>query len=166
LERIARDLGLVSFRDDDDGEGDASKKQKTGEQREEEVVTISLGGKVMVVDFKIHRQTSKRRESVEREGIKVAYVWKGEQYFDEKSAKHLSQLFENYDNNDVPVGGGGNELVEKKEELWSNVGNILRELHELDERTEKEEQDYFARLNKLVDSVENEFPFYETESAP
>ncbi|GAA5913869.1 uncharacterized protein JCM6883_004020 [Sporobolomyces salmoneus] len=149
LERIAKDLGLVCFRDDEEEDAEAG-----GKREEERVVTSSLGGKVMVVDFKVHRQSIEKGEMKEVvEGVKVAYVWKGEQIFDERGGKILSDLF-SASRNDK----GERDDRQEKEEIWSNVGRVLKELHELDERTEKEEMDWFAKLNQLVERVETEFP--------
>ncbi|GAA6019791.1 hypothetical protein JCM11491_000269 [Sporobolomyces phaffii] len=158
LERIAKDLGLVCFRDDEHEHGDSDSAAAGGAldetaQGAPEVVTLSLGGKVMVVDFKLHRErrlgpaTPETAESVH--GIKVAYVWKGEQYFDERSARKLSALFQSDDNE-----------RRDKEGMWSSVRNVLQELHEADERTAADDGkvDWFAQLDHLVATVEQEFP--------
>lgn len=153
LERIAKDLGLVCFRDDDEDES-AQDGSKAKGLREE--VTLSLGGKVMVVDVKVHRRAVASTEPPETglkesvASVKVAYVFKGEQYFDEKSAKQLSQLFSKCRESD-------NVEADLSEELWSQIGQVLKELHDLDERTAREEVNYFSKLGQLVERVESQF---------
>ncbi|GAA5880974.1 hypothetical protein JCM16303_004622 [Sporobolomyces ruberrimus] len=145
LERIAKDLGLVCFRDD---EGDDPGQEPRG------LVTLSLGGKVMVVDFEVARTHG--HESVDK--VKVAYVWKGEQYFDEKSAKRLTQAF-SVARTSGPIGALAHG---EREEMWSNVARVLKELYDLDYRTSREELNYFGKLSRLVERVEEEFPLAES----
>lgn len=133
LERVAKDLGLVCFRDDE------------ASISEQETVTLSLGGKVMVVDFEVHR--SEGKEEVVRK-VKVAYVFKGEQEFNDRAARKLQELFSH-------EGEGEGEAEE--EEKWSGVKEVLRELGELDKRTEREEKDAFEALDELCEKTEKEF---------
>ncbi|GAA5940540.1 uncharacterized protein JCM15063_002367 [Sporobolomyces koalae] len=140
LERIARDLGLVCFRDDE------------GQAEPQQTVTLSLGGQVMVVDVEVHRSESTAGHAEHVEKVKVAYVWKGEQLFDDKSARKLSGLFRD----SAPRSQDG----QVKEDLWNDVRGILSELHRLDDRTAKEDLDYFALVARLDDSVRQAFPVF------
>lgn len=146
LERVAKDLGLVCFRDDDDDQGMEQRRDK---------VTLSLGGKVMVVDFELERIPSKGdegfREVVRK--VKVAYVFKGEQEFNLRAGNKLEQLFKS----DSPNSDEEIETEELMEERWSRVEAILRELRELDRRMEREETDWFTKLDQLETTLEKEF---------
>ncbi|GAA5956226.1 hypothetical protein JCM3765_005497 [Sporobolomyces pararoseus] len=163
LERISKDLGLVSFRDDDHDEGEIGDSEK---EKQKEVVTLSLGGKVMVVDFKIHRQTTNttnsstdsKREWIDttevtgNSNIKVSYVFKNEQFFNQNSSSQLLSIFRDYQEQ------GG-------EELWSRVYRILKELEQLDDRTSKEGSNYFGKFDQLKFRVEKEFNTFDSNSS-
>ena len=97
----------------------------------------------MVVDFEVHRSEG-QKEVVKK--VKVAYVFKGEQEFNDRAARKLQELFSNE--------GEGEEAEEEK---WSGVKEVLRELDELDKRTEREEKDRFEALDKLCKKTEKEF---------
>ncbi|GAA5826530.1 hypothetical protein JCM5353_003041 [Sporobolomyces roseus] len=145
LERVAKDLGLVCFRDDD---------ESTEQPRDK--VTLSLGGKVMVVDFELERIPSKGDEGVREvvRKVKVAYVFKGEQEFNLRAGNKLEQLF----NSDSPKSEEEIETVEAEEERWSRVETILRELREVDRRMEREEsRDWFTKLDQLDQTLEKGF---------
>ncbi|GAA5981051.1 hypothetical protein JCM5350_000025 [Sporobolomyces pararoseus] len=113
----------------------------------------------MVIDFKVHR--TRDREWIDTtsstggngSGIKVAYVFKNEQFYNEKSSSKLLSIFETYQQQQQQGKGGG----EEGELLWSRVWKVLKELEQLDDRTSREEVNYFEKLDRLIDSVENEF---------
>jgi len=97
----------------------------------------------MVVDFEVHRSEG-QKEVVKK--VKVAYVFKGEQEFNDRAARKLQELFSHE--------GEGEEAEEEK---WSGVKEVLRELGELDKRTEREEKDAFEALDELCEKTEKEF---------
>ncbi|GAA5931029.1 hypothetical protein JCM1841_005462 [Sporobolomyces salmonicolor] len=139
LERLAREVGLVCFRDDE------------GAVAQQEHVTLSLGGKVMVVDFEVGRVQSgggqgrvDAREKEQVSKVKVAYVFDGADSLDERAAAKLQALFD----------GLQQENEQGREKRWKGVRQLLRELHVLDERTESEGRDCFMLVEQLHDEVE------------
>ncbi|GAA5968882.1 hypothetical protein JCM21900_000201 [Sporobolomyces salmonicolor] len=139
LERLAREVGLVCFRDDE------------GAVAQQEHVTLSLGGKVMVVDFEVGRVQSgggegraDAREKEQVSKVKVAYVFDGADSLDERAAAKLQALFD----------GLRQENEQGREKRWKGVRQLLRELHVLDERTESEGRDCFVLVEQLHDEVE------------
>ncbi|GAA5901554.1 hypothetical protein JCM5296_006810 [Sporobolomyces johnsonii] len=140
LERLANEVGLVCFRDDN------------GAGAQQEHVTLSLGGKVMVVDLEVVRnvhsggdergQEAREREQVSK--VKVAYVFEGADLLDERAAAKLQALFDGLQQDEE----GGRET------RWKGVRQLLRELHVLDERTESEGRDCFMLVEQLQNEVE------------
>ncbi|GAA6037385.1 hypothetical protein JCM8097_008543 [Rhodosporidiobolus ruineniae] len=147
LERLAKELGLVGFRDDDGAEGEQDK------------VTLSLGGKVMVVDFEVVRvpaaavdKGGKRREKVDR--VKVAYIVAGADLICAAAGSMLQSLF-------------AGEIGLSRAERWRAVRGLLEQLKELDEATERTGRDCFKALTEeLKGAVEGAFSSFNPSSAP
>lgn len=150
LETIAAELDLVTFRDDDEGGGGGGDTAMTDPLGADSTrpVTLSVGGKVMVVDFSIVGTRIDR--------VKVAYVVAGQDRQSALAANRLERLFAL-----VPAGssapaaasgdtGFGEEDEDVREQrCWKGVRRILEELNALDEESERTGRDAFEELGRL-----------------
>ncbi|BGP18219.1 hypothetical protein JCM10213_007846 [Rhodosporidiobolus nylandii] len=151
LERLAAQLGLVSFRDDDGLDAAAAER-----------VTLSLGGKVMVVDFEIERSSSSG-EKVDK--VKVAYVApsSGEDRVCRPAAEALQRALSlppSASSSSSSAGAEEQEEAERDagEHRWKSVRGLLSELKELDESTSRTGEDCFALLcEEIVPSLFSSF---------
>ncbi|GAA5999295.1 uncharacterized protein JCM10292_001736 [Rhodotorula paludigena] len=142
LEGIAKELALVAFRDDDGGgEGGA---EGTAAEESTKPVTLSVGGKVMVVDFEV-RGPANAGEGATVERVKVAYVVDGADRVCDPAAQKLHAL----------LAGPAHHPDERDEqERWKGVRRVLRQLGELDAETERSGRDCFTLLTEsLVDEL-------------
>lgn len=140
LEHIASDLNLVTFRDHDDQDDDDDATTP---------VTLSLGGKLMVVDV---TASSARSHHIQR--VKVAYVVKGLDKLSTLAATKLEHLFATSDEEDA-------EDVDVREEReqarWKGIRRILSELKDLDEMADRTGRDAFQELEQLDATLETVF---------
>ncbi|GAA5991597.1 hypothetical protein JCM11641_004017 [Rhodosporidiobolus odoratus] len=153
LEKLATQTGLVAFRDDQG-------------QEETNKVTLSLGGKVMVVDFEVVRSTRQggeagfKEEKVDK--VKVAYVAEGEDRVCTFAGDMLFSLLS--PPSAVGEEGIGKQEVqedqrrEAKEQRWKSIRNLLDELKHLDAATERTGRDCFRSLDVLRTALEASFP--------
>jgi hypothetical protein len=122
LEGIAASLGLMSFKDTSSHMVDGASK---------EVHTLSLGGKVMVVDVEVEADSGRALR------VKVSYVLDS-QHESEGTARRLEIMLKDLEN----LGEGADELV--VERGLKGFRETLRELKRLDEMTEETTLDCFA----------------------
>ena len=140
LEHIASDLNLVTFRDHDDQDDDDDATTP---------VTLSLGGKLMVVDV---TASSARSHHIQR--VKVAYVVKGLDKLSILAATRLEHLFatsDEEDEEDVDV------REEREQARWKGIRRILSELKDLDEMADRTGRDTFQELELLNANLEKAF---------
>ncbi|GAA5872749.1 hypothetical protein JCM8547_006332 [Rhodosporidiobolus lusitaniae] len=136
LERIAGEMGLLGFTDDEGEEG-------------KERVTLSLGGKVMVVDVEVVR-AGEGGEKVDK--VKVAYVVVGEDRVFLLGGEALVALL-----SPGAEEGEGEKAQEKKQERWKSVRRVLEELKNLDAATERTGRDCFRAVEELRKGAEEAF---------
>ncbi|ORY73823.1 hypothetical protein BCR35DRAFT_306927 [Leucosporidium creatinivorum] len=122
LEGIAASLGLMSFKDTSSHIVDGASK---------EVHTLSLGGKVMVVDVEVEADGGRALR------VKVSYVLDS-QHESEGTARRIEAMLRDVEN----LGEGADELV--VERGLKGFRETLRELKRLDEMTEETTVDCFA----------------------
>lgn len=140
LEQIASDLNLVTFRDHDDQDDNDDATTP---------VTLSLGGKLMVVDV---TASSARSHHIQR--VKVAYVVKGLDKLSTLAATRLENLFatsDEEDEEDVDV------REEREQAKWKGIRRILSELKDLDEMADRTGRDAFQELEQLDATLETVF---------
>ncbi|GJN92972.1 hypothetical protein Rhopal_006017-T1 [Rhodotorula paludigena] len=136
LEGVAKELALVAFRDGDGGEGGA---EGTAAEQSTKPVTLSVGGKVMVVDFEVRggaADASAGEGGATVERVKVAYVVDGTDRVCDPAAQKLHALLS---------GPCDNE-----QERWKGVRRVLRQLGELDAETERSGRDCFTLLTESL----------------
>ncbi|BGP33847.1 hypothetical protein JCM10296v2_005653 [Rhodotorula toruloides] len=134
LESLAKELELVAFRDDDGIDGG----------RKDGPVTLSVGGKVMVVDFEVVGEMDVAK-------VKVAYVVDGQDLQCSVAADRLHALLQRSQD------GKANEAARQR--CWQGVKTLLEQLRELDEATERIGQDCFTPLNRtLPDDLKSVLP--------
>ncbi|KAK4330049.1 Proteophosphoglycan 5 [Rhodotorula toruloides] len=140
LEGLAKDLELVTFRDDDGIDGG----------RKDGPVTLSVGGKVMVVDFEVVGEMDVAK-------VKVAYVVDGLDLQCSVAADKLHALLRRSEEEK------GDEAVRQR--CWRGVKTLLEQLKELDEATERLGQDCFTALNRtLPGDLDSVFPAPATQA--
>ena len=129
LEQIASELDLVTFRDHED-EDDAAAP-----------VTLSLGGKLVVVDV-----TASSAQSHHIERVKVAYVVRSLDKLSTLAATKLENLFATSDEEDEE----DEDVREEREQArWKGIRRILSELKDLDEMAHRTGRDAFQELEQL-----------------
>ncbi|BGP09855.1 hypothetical protein OF846_003984 [Rhodotorula toruloides] len=134
LEGLAKELELVTFRDDDGIDGG----------RKDGPVTLSVGGKVMVVDFEVVGEMDVAK-------VKVAYVVDGQDLQCSVAAEKLQGL--------LRCSQEEKEDEAVRQRCWRGVKTLLEQLKELDEATERLGQDCFTALNRtLPDDLKSALP--------
>ncbi|KWU41825.1 hypothetical protein RHOSPDRAFT_27395 [Rhodotorula sp. JG-1b] len=129
LEQIASELDLVTFRDHEH-EDDAAAP-----------VTLSLGGKLVVVDV-----TASSAQSHHIERVKVAYVVRSLDKLSTLAATKLENLFATSDEEDEE----DEDVREEREQArWKGIRRILSELKDLDEMAHRTGTDAFQELEKV-----------------
>lgn len=160
LERIAQQLQLVTFRDHEDEDGGAGDRDGDEDVTMADAVpvTLSVGGKLMVVDF-----TAPSARSDRIDHVKVAYVIGGHDKQSTLAAKKLERLF-----SPPPCGRDGDgpeetgsyddkeeeERDEWEQTRWKGVRRLLRELKGLDNVAEQTGRDAFEELEQLTSHFE------------
>lgn len=140
LEGLAKDLELVTFRDDDGIDGG----------RKDGPITLSVGGKVMVVDFEVVAGKDVAK-------VKVAYVVDAQDLQCAVAADKLHALLRHAREKEE------DETVQQR--CWRSVKSVLEQLKELDEATERLGQDCFTALNRtLSEDLRSFFPAPETRA--
>ncbi|BGP26248.1 hypothetical protein JCM10295v2_005193 [Rhodotorula toruloides] len=140
LEELAKDLELVTFRDDEGIDGG----------RKDGPVTLSVGGKVMVVDFEVVGEMDVAR-------VKVAYVADGQDLHCAVAEEKLHALLRR--------SGEPKEDESVRQRCWQGVRSLLEQLKELDEATERLGQDCFMALNRtLPEDLNSVFSFPATQA--
>ncbi|BGP56893.1 hypothetical protein JCM8202v2_004529 [Rhodotorula sphaerocarpa] len=150
LEEVAAELGLVTFRDDDAGAGGgpASAIDTTMSAGPSAPVTLSLGGKVMVIDFSVLPASDGSSGRVEH--VKVAYVAAGQDRQAHSFASKLEALFRYSSTRaEGEVEAARQTAAEKEQVTWKGVRRVLAQLKQLDEATEKSGRDAFQELDQL-----------------
>ena len=139
LEQIASELDLVTFRDhEDEDDADAATP-----------VTLSLGGKLVVVDV-----TASSAQSHHIQRVKVAYVVQSLDKLSTLAATKLENLFatsDEEDEEDVDV------REEREQARWKGIRRILSELKDLDEMAHRTGRDAFQELEQLDANLETAF---------
>ncbi|GAA5825384.1 hypothetical protein JCM11251_006960 [Rhodosporidiobolus azoricus] len=159
LERSGKELGLAGFRDDE-GNEDARPER----------VTLSLGGKVMVVDFEVVRGRDGECEGERVEKVKVAYVPPAPEGADSLVCVSAGQMLLSLlsPSPSSPRAPGEEEEERKREDKharWRAVRQVLEQLKGLDEATEKTGRDCFKTLTEdLTQAAKEAFPFADVNS--
>ncbi|GAA5873494.1 hypothetical protein JCM3774_002431 [Rhodotorula dairenensis] len=157
LEQIAQNLDLVTFRDHED---DVSEHEQGGDVAMANgiPVTLSVGGKLMVVDF---TAPSSRSNRIDR--VKVAYVVDGHDKQSPLAARKLERLFSSsaFSLDSGPDGTGEDrdeddeERDEREQTRWKGVRRLLGELKSLDNVAERTGRDAFEELEQLTSHLES-----------
>lgn len=134
LEGFAASLGLVSFRDTASSTVDGLSK---------ELHTLSLGGKVMVVDVEVESAGRVVR-------VKVSYVLEV-QHEMEGAARKLEQMLSGLGE----LSADGDEV--SLERGLKGFRETLRELRRLDEMTEQTGLDCFAMHDSMLSAIQKAF---------
>lgn len=142
LERLGSDLGLAGFRDDE------------GVEPPPERVTLSLGGKVMVVDIEVVR-TGREDEGERVDKVKVAYVAEGNDLVFAQGGDALLALLAL----PSPAAEEEESAAEEKEQRWQSIRRVLEQLHTLDAATDRTGWDQFAALSELSTNLSASFPY-------
>lgn len=131
LESVAESCGLACFQE---------KGMLVKGGKEVEVHTLSIGGKVMVMDFEVDAQGVVDK-------IKFVYVLENEHVDDGIAARLLEKLV------GLEAVGAGEQEEARAEKKLRELREIMRELRRLDEMTEETTVDCFAITSKMVESI-------------